>query len=396
MDYDALTKAQRAAYLDAVARSHRRRVTLAWFRRSDGSPVSSITNRFLGGSIKGDESRDPVTVLECTLLDEEYALDWSHGAHRKYRVRVTDSRFVVALDDWVDAVVFTGPVWEFDRQGPEVRLVVEGPEVEAQGSIRTPDTWQAKTLATTALRRLLDRAGVAWRIPRLKRKLPRDVTVSVKVGRDRNRRRRGFQGRRKRFLRVGRDDTYWAEAEAIAEALDRDLYGHADGALVLASKRSRPSHRLEQHHLLSPVVEKPASTEEGPNTWHVYGANPQGPKPRIHVKGGLPKRHPSSAHSRRLNDKDREVIETVQNKNLRGKRAARNVLERRRSRAMREQMTYEVEALPVIPWLRPSSLVSVPVAAGRASARASQWDLPLGPGAEPLRIGANRREGWQR
>ena len=399
MDYHALDKAGRAAYLEAVSSTHWRRVTLRWFRRSDGSPVSSITNKFLSGKISGDETRLPVQVATCELLDENYELDWSHGAHRKYRAQIIDARFVPALNDWVEYESHTGPVWTFNRQGPLVSLTIEGPEMEALGSVRKAETRNAKTLATTAVVDFLKAAGFAasnLRIPRRKAKLPRDVTIGVKAGKDQNDRKAGYQGPRRQVLKVGHDDNYWGEPREIAEALHCDLFGDGSGNIVMAPAKSRPTHRLESRHLLAPVAENPVRGDEGPNVWIGFGHDPKGPKERVHDRVELPKKHPSSPHSQRHNGKDREVIETLENKHWRKKADVTKALKARRDKAMREQTTYEVEFVPVVPWFRPGSLVNVPVAGGRASARVSQWDIPLGPGAEPARVGASRRKGFQR
>jgi hypothetical protein len=280
-----------------------------------------------------------------------------------------------------------------------VSLVVEGPEMEALGSVKRGDSWRAKTPATRVIREMLERAGANardLRIPRLKAKLPRDVTVGVRVGEDRRPNEEGFQGRRVQKLKINREDSWWGPPSQIADAIDRDLFGDGSGVLVLASRKSRPTHKLETRHLLSPVGEKPLRDGEGPNVWIGLGHDPQGPRERVQDRVELPKKHPSSSHSQRWNSTGRDVIETVENKHWRKKADVTRALKRLRDKAMREQVTYEVEALPVIPWIRPNALVNVPVAGGRANARAAQWDLPLGPGAEPLRIGVNRRRGWQR
>jgi hypothetical protein len=54
---------------------------------------------------------------------------------------------------------------------------------------------------------------------------------------------------------------------------------------------------------------------------------------------------------------------------------------------------YEVEALPMMPWLQPHQIVSVPTKGGRVALRATRWTFPLGPGADPMTFGANRRAG---
>lgn len=394
--YRSLTKAQRAAYDTQVETTHHREVELVVRRRRDGQVVASLTNAFLGGSIQGDEDRTPVTLLEADVLDDDRLLDWTNGEHRKYEIQVIDSRFVADLDDWVDEHVFTGMLWDFERQGDVVRLRAEGAEINAAGSIRAAGWWPARTRATNVLRYLLAAAGAEAKdrsIPNLRKTLPRDVTVGVKRGSKKDGDKRGPKKRR---LQVSREDTYWGAAVPVADAIDRDLFTDGRGKFLLRPKVSKPQHRFSNRTLVAPVVEKPGSDEELTNTWIVLGANPKGPRKRVRVVLGLPRRHPASAWSMRWNGTRREVTELVENPHLRTNGDARRVAERKRDRALREAVEYQIEALPVIPWLRPNTLVSVPTSAGRAAARVKQWTLPLGPAADPLVIGTNRRRGWRR
>lgn len=389
----ALTPAQRRLYDAAVAGSHHRRVELEVYTR-DGNAVRSFTNRFLSGAIHGDLDRQPIEVLEAELLDVNYSLDWSHGEHRRFTARVVDARFVPELDEWVEEIVFTGPFWDFDRDGPVVSLTAQGSERLAMGSVRRVYKKPRKTRATTVIRDLLELAGAPARallIPRLKVTLPERVTVGVrhkgkKADDDKQKKRR-----RRRVYRATREDTYAGEVRQIAEAIDRDFFTDGRGRFVLEAPRRRPTLRLTTATILKPVTERRGDDGEVTNTWHVLGANPKGPKKRIEVKVGLPRRHPSSAHSLRWNGKPREVIETIENRQLRNDKAARAVGIRRRDRAMRELVERQVDALPVVPWWRPGGLVSVPTGGGRATATVRRWTLPLGPDADPLTLGANRR-----
>lgn len=398
MDVRTLTGAQRRLRDETCRGTHHRRVELEVYRRSNGKAMFSITDAFLGGSVNGDLARVPVEVMECDVYDEDFTFDWTHGAHRKYRVRVIDSRFVPDLNDWVEEVVFTGPLWRFTRSGPIAHLVAEGSEMEALGSVRQAEFWPARTEATDVVKELLRAAGATardMRIPNLKRPLPKDVTIGVELGKDRDKDKKGFQGPEPQRLVVSREDTYYGVAAPIVEALDRDFYTDGPGRFVVESHKSRPTLRLEESDLLAPVEGKPADEDgEAPNTWIVIGANPDGPKEQVRVKVDLPKKHPSSAHEQRWNEKRREVIETIKNKHLRTDHEARKVGERKRDRAKREKMQYEVSALLVRPWFRPGSLMSVPVNGGRTTARITRWTRPLGPGADGLTLGATKARGF--
>ena len=89
------------------------------------------------------------------------------------------------------------------------------------------------------------------------------------------------------------------------------------------------------------------------------------------------------------------MTEVIENEHLKRKAQAVKLGIRRRDAAMRELVTYEVEALPVIPWIRPGALVAVSLpGGGKAAMRVHQWTLPLGPDASALTLGANRRSKW--
>lgn len=398
MDLDGLTGAQRKLYREAVAGSHHRAVELVILTR-DGVPVRSLTNRFLGGSIQGDESRTPATFAEFEVFDEDHLLNWAHGEHRKFLAQIVDSRFVPALNGWVDDTVHTGPIWDFERNGAAVRMVVEGFEKLAEGSIREADHWPAKTKATDVLKALLKRAGAQaadMRIPDMKATLPRDVTVGVRPGKAKDDDGKKSKRPKRQVYKVSQEDTYFTEAESIAEALDRDLFTSGDGKFIMAAPRTRPSIRLTYRTMVAPVTENRGDDGEVTNTWIGLGANPKGPRKRVTDRIGLPRRHPASARSQAWNTVPRQIIERIENPHWRTKKAVRAVLMRRRDRAMRETTRYEVSALPVMTWIRPNMLASIPTSGGRTSARVPRWTLPLGPGADPMTLGANRPRGWQR
>lgn len=404
MDYDALTAAQKRTYHDAVSRTHHREVEFRFYRVSNGDPVASLTNlSILGASVNGDASRTPCEVLEADILDEAFDLDWTHGQHRHYKVRVTDSRFIPDLDDWVSAVVFTGPLWTFDRKGPEVHMVAHGAERLAMGSVRHVVTRSRKARATDVIHDLFVAAGANagdLSIPKLKTRLPERVTVGVRRGKkkhkDDKRHPRDAKNPKKRIYRADMEDVYYPEADRIANALNRDLFPDARGRFCLRSRRTRPTFELTASTILTQVGEKPAGEDEVTNTWEVYGADPKGPKKRVHVTVALPAAHSSSAEKRNWNGTPRRVTEVVENKHLKNDKQARELGQHLRDRALRETVEYEVEALPVVPWLRPMSLVTVPTGFGKASMIVRQWTLPLGPGADALVIGANRSRGWRR
>lgn len=398
MDYDSLTNAERRDYFATVAGTHKRRVELVILTKDD-RPVRSLTNRFLGGSINGDDSRTPVEVMDAEVFDNDYVLDWRNGEHKHFKARVVDARFIPSLDDWVECTVFTGPIWDFERTGPVVSLVAQGSERLAMGSVRRVFSRPRKSKATAVVRDLLKATGAPDRglkIPGLPARLPGQVTVGVRKGerRDTNGKKKGM-GKDKRpkvqVLKGNRSDTYWAKAVAIVHSLNRDLFSDGRGHFVMATPASRPTATLRNKHIVAPVTERRGDDGETPNTWLILGKDPEGPKKQIRAEVAIPAKHPLSAAKQAWHGSPYEITVTVENKNLKRKHQAIAVGARLRDAAMRELIEYEVQALPVVPWIRPGALFSVPTAGGRASVRARQWTLPLGPDASPLTIGANRR-----
>lgn len=326
----------------------------------------------------------------------EYA--WTGAAHASTSTKVVTR----PRGEWVEQEAFTGPMWEYDRVGDEVTIIAQGAERKAMGSIRKVRFWPRKSRGTDVVTQLLAAAGALRRdlhIPRLKAKLPRSVTVGVRVGhrRDTNGKKEG-KGKDNRpktqRMNVGRGDTYWGKAAPIADALHRDLFPNGRGEYVMDPPQDRPVASLTAAQLLSEVKENPGDDSEQTNTWIILGADPKGPKPRVRAEVGLPKKHPLSAHEQRWNGEPYEVTETIENRHLRRKKDAVKLGLQRRSRAMSDLTTYEIEAIPVLAWLRPGAAVTAPLNTRRVKARARTWTLPLGPEAEPLVIGGNRRSSF--
>lgn len=397
MDYESLTRDERAAYYAATSRTHRRRVELVILTLDD-EPVRSLSDVLLGGAIHGDVTRTPVEVLECRLVDVDNVLDWTNGQHRRFKLRVIDHRYVPELG-WVEATAFTGPIWDFERRGAEVDLVAQGSERLAMGSVRKPFQQPRKSKATDVIRDLLKDAGAVnrvLRIPKLDARLPERVTVGVKRGKDRDPKKDGYQGPRRQVLKVKQSDTYWPEASRIAEAIDRDLYADGAGNFVLRPPQTKPSIRFTESSLLLPPVERRGEAGEQTNVWLVLGAEPKGPKERVRAEVRLPKKHPLSRERLAWHDKPREVTERIENRHVRTVKQARVLGQRRRDKALRELVEYEFEAVPFVPWIRPNALVTIPLSGGRrARVRVKRWTLPLGPGPDPLVVGTNRRSGWR-
>ena len=126
----------------------------------------------------------------------------------------------------------------------------------------------------------------------------------------------------------------------------------------------------------------------------MVGRDPKGKKKAPTADVELPTAHPLSAASLRWNGTKRYRIERVENQHVKSHEQAVKLGRQRRDKAVRELVVYDAALFPCLPWLRPESSVSVPVAGGRASARVTQWSYSLGPGADPLTVGTRSRRGW--
>ena len=405
MHYNSLTREQRNKYAEAVAQTHHRRVELV-ITDLDDRPVRSLTNRFAGGQVDTDTSRSPAAVVQCQIIDDDYVLDWEHGAHRRFKAQVIDHRFISSIGDhgeWVENELFTGPLWDFQRSGALVELVAQDTERLAMGSVRHVVTKPRKSKATDVQRELLRAAGATdkvMRIPRTKATLPERVTVGVRVGkrRDENGKKKGLgkDSRRKtRIYKTNREDTYLGEVVRIASALDRLFYADTAGRFVQRAHPAKGSAKLTNYHLLSPVTIKRSNDDDTVNTWEILGADPKGPKEQIHARVSFPAKHSLSPEKLAWHNKPHELIEIIENKHLKTHAAAERLGLRRRDDAMADRVSYEVQALPMLPWLQQHMGVSFPTDGGRVMIRATQWSFPLGPSADPMTFGANRRGGWK-
>jgi hypothetical protein len=396
MDYDSLDGPERRLYRDQVYVSHHRRVEFELLRL-DGEPVRSIEN-VMSAAVQGDEARTPREVLELDVYDDDFLFDWKLGQHRHFKVRVIDARFVEALDDWVERIAFTGPLWDFDREGPIVSLVAQGSERLAMGSVKEVFKRPRKAKGDGVIRDLLTLAGALKKhllIPHLNKRLPERVTVGVERGKDRNPKKDGKQQRKVQVFRAGtrgQEDTYWSAAEPIAEAMDRDLYADARGRFVMATPKSAPSLTVTERQMIGQVLERRGQDGEVTNTWEVFGRNPKGDRPQVHVVAALPDKHPSSAYKMRWNGERRKVIETIENNQL-DKEAATALARRKRDKGARETVEREVQLLPVTSWVRPGMLVTAPTPQGKVTIRASRWTVGFTQDSGSVTIGGNRRRG---
>lgn len=361
------------AYNRGIAVSHERRILVA-VTNLNGRLVTSLRPfEVLDGQLVVDSTVEdaPTHAVELKILDRTRSLqieaDTPGGAplHRKYMLKVVDSRYIAELGRWVDCEVFTGPLWDCDRNGAEVSLVAHGLERQAMGQ-----KWDAKTYRrkqwtrTDAIKDLLRAAGeaVLSGIPNLDAKVAERLTVS-------------------------RMDMIWPPVKKLAKSMDRQIFYPGTGRPVMRRIPGKSVFTFDARHLLS-EVEIGGDPEGTFNTFVVLGTKPKGAKRRPQAVETLPAWHPSSAQSLARNSKPHRLVKQIENRQVRTDAEARRVARRHRNDAMRTTSNYAFSSLPV-PHLDPEDLVTVVSGEGTLRIRMRQWTLPFGyEGAPPMTVGS--------
>lgn len=392
MQYDTLSHAEKQLYNQTIVGTHRRRVELH-ILTLDGRVVGSLSPKITTGQITLDVTATPMQVATLTFVDRSRSLVFEPDAagqaplHRKYQLRINDSRMIPGLG-WVDCHVFTGPLWDFERRGSEVDLIAHSVDRLAMGTVRKAKVWLRKTKKTDVIRGLLTEAGATrLRIPDL-----RDTTaVHVHVGHTHPKKKgeKPHKTRRKSGFEVDHTDTYWDKATGLAESLNRLLFPTSSGTFELRPHPQRPVYHFNRALLGDVDMTRPG--DDGPNTFIVTGAKPKGSKHRV-TSGpvGFPAGHPLSATSLAWHGKPYVIEERIQNPHFKTKKACRAVAVRKRDRAARVVAEVSFDALP-IPWLRPWDLVTAAANWGVPAVHIQQLTYPLTPDSSPMTVGAVRR-----
>ena len=394
MEYQHLSKSQKDLYNDTIVNTHRRVVELR-VTTLDGVHRATLTPHVMSGQITLDAAATPMWVLTMTFVDRGRTVVFEPDSpgegpiHRQFMVQVNDSRYVPTLG-WVDCYVFTGPIWDFERKGPEVTITAHSIDRLASGTIRRSQQWQRKVKKTTIIRELLTAAGCTdMRVPDLAATTPVHVHVGVVHPHPKHHPKQVRHVRHKIGYELTREDTYWAKASALAHSMNRLLFPTGDGMVVLRPHPERAVYRFD-HALLADVdLKRPG--EEGPNTWLVIGAKPKGAKKRV-SSGlvGFPNSHPLSAASLAWHGKPDQILETTQNPHAKTKAECKAIAIRKRDRAARTLAEISFDALP-IPWLRPWDLVTAQATWGVPSVYIRQLTYPLSPDTSPMTVGAIKR-----
>ena len=377
---------QRLGLSDHDLRLYNQNLTMTHERRIhvdvmdlDFNHIAHLTPDVVDGQVIVDAKAGPdapTRILDMQFVDPGRAVHFEPDSpldaplHRSRVVRVTDSRRVPALDDWVDCEVFTGVVFDFDRQGALCSLVAHGMERQAMGAKWTPVTYQKHTRKTDALKDLLAEAGEPrlGGIPDLKARMPERMTVT-------------------------RMDPILPRARRLADSMDRQLFWPGTGIPVLRRIPSRPVFTFGDRHLLS-EVKIDRDIEGVHNTFVAVGAKAKGAKKRPYAVESLPPSNPLSPLPERgvgRNGKKLRLVKREENRQIKTRDEAKARAKRMRDEGSGALVTYSFDAIPV-PHLDENDLVRVVTDEGTFRVRMEKWTLPLGfEGGPPMTVGDIRR-----
>lgn len=370
---DGLTEDEMDVYHRGLAVPHWRQIEVE-VTTLDGELVSHLTPEVTGGNVIVDaEAGDDVTsrILDMTFAQPRRMLFEPQSAsdmpfHRKYAIHVVDSRLIPELGRWVECPVFSGPLWDFDRTGAEVRVVGHGWERQAFCVKWNEETYKQGKRKTDVIKDLLREAGFTQLggIPDLSATLPERFTVTKR-------------------------DVLWPAIVKLAKSMDRHIFFDGQGRPRLRRLPDAPSFIFDDRHLLGDlVVDRQA--QGTPNVFEVVGAKPKGPKRRPRDVRELDPSHPNSKESLALNGEPYRVLVREENRAIKTQAEAVARTLRLRERAERGMTDTQVDVLP-FPHFDELDLVAVADAVGAERVRLNRFSLGLSRDATPLSINSIRR-----
>lgn len=336
----------------------------------EGHVLRSLTPKVLDGQVIIDVTQTPTRILNLTFLDPSRSLAFEPDSpaeaplHRSRMVQIIDSRRVPELDEWIDCAVFTGPMWNFERNGAEVTITAHGKERQALGNKWITKGFAKKSKKTTMIRTLLQLTGEAWlSIPDLRYTLPNRISVH-------------------------RMDVPWNKVKRVARSMNRHLFYDGRGWARLRPYPTRPVFTFHKTLLAEPEVRR--DVEGLVNLVWVVGGKPKGQKRRVQATARLPHRHPLSPESLGRNGSPLYLVEKVVNPHIKTIAEAKRRAIRIRDDRARITTEFSFDSLPV-PHLDEQDMVAVQSDDGRLLVRMRQWTIPLGPDPQPMTVGTLRR-----
>jgi hypothetical protein len=362
-------------YLAALQQPHERRVS-AEIQTLGGTLLRSLTLNVLDGQVTVDTTAEVSRMLSLTFLDPSQSLQFEPDSpgdaplHRSRRIQVHYAIRVPALSDWVSCPVFTGPLWDFDRQGALVSITAHGMDRQGLGNRWSPRSFAKKSKKTTAIRALLSDIGFTrMSVPDLPATFPNRFSI-------------------------GRMDQPWVKAKSIARSMNRHLFVDAAGIPRLRAYPKRAAFTFDAALLSEPFVNRGAPTV---NIVEVIGAKPKGSKTRVSAVAALPDGNPNSPQSLAMTAGHPLYLGyKEENDHIKTKAGCFTIA--RRIRDEKAQTSAEIgwDSLPIV-CLEEMDMVVAVSESGPFTTRAQQWTIPLGgsaPGGTngpPMTVGSIRR-----
>lgn len=370
--YRHLSPADKLAYRAGILEPHERRVILE-VQTLTGDPQRRLHLTAFEGQVdttKGSKT-EVSRVLTLRAADARQVLNFDsaspgEGLFFDRMVQVRDERYIPALNDWVTAIPFTGPIWSFRRTGSIVELTAHGKERLAMGALWTPYNLHKGFKRTAELRNLMQMAGETnFDLPDLAARIPE------KKGLD-------------RFASI------WEHATKLADSVNRQLFYTGDGTCTL---RKLPGHidwAFKDGEggsvLTEPEIER--SLDDAANLIIVRGKQPKGNMTRPYSIVRLPPGHPLSAQTLGRNGQPRYLVVEVENDSLRTAKECSDFGARELADRLRSVVNASFEA-PPIPIFEPGNIGRLRLPDGHVEWRMWTHSLPLAGGN--MSVGALRR-----
>ena len=354
-------------YMEALTRTHKRRVDLRVMDLNHGRVGSLVGAHLIDGQITMDvTNREPSRVLTVTLLDRSRQIGWEPDSpsslpkHLRRMIQVFDVRFIPGYGP-VSCPAGVFVVEEMDRDGAELSIVGKSKEVLAMGSFGKAHSWAKGRKITDVIGEILQLAGErASRIhlPTRNAELQKEFNVS-------------------------RFDQPLAKARHLAHQLDCVLFYNGRGHAIVRPKPTSPTLRVSRASLTSGVRMDRAKVEFH-NRWVVQGKKPKGDKPPPTVDLWLPAQNPFSGVALGRNGVPRWYIEKIDRPHIESKDRLREIAERARDRRIRFEAEVSLDCLP-FPNVEEWDLIRAkdPLA-GAATVQVRQATLPLVEGSMTL------------
>ena len=369
---------EREAYLDQLTESHRIRVVVKVHDR-DETYLGSLEHHIVGGQIDVDTERDVERSAQVILADENNRLPFDNQDHRGlglYADRFIGIEYGVFVDQiqrWVFEPVFFGPMTRYERNVGQVKLWCE----DKSSLLQPPVVWG----------RFLRNAGIEWLEGETDTNLGEAAELIRTILRatgetDRNMVFGSFDRFRlpKSFRLPKEPESLWAVLKRIVRAANalhhsvefRLFYDGAGRVRVenMAHSRFVFSDGGQRGTLLSrPIVSY--DLESFRNTVVVrYGER------GASIARSLPNHHPLSAQSLSRNGKPRYVTEIVDNSNVRGRDAAKDLGDMMLRRLSAETVEATFDCLP-IPHVIPGSRCKLRAEGDEMVFHLNRFSLPL-------------------